>query len=324
MSKIFLGIDISKSNFDVALLLPDMLNHKMKTKKFPNDKQGFNLLITWLKIYGNENMHVCMEATGTYGEALADFLYQSNFIVSVVNPMQIRGFGMSELSRTKTDRADSKLIARFCKAIQPPAWQPIPENIKKLRDLLNRLEDYKNIKQQETNRLEVASIDIKYSIEGHIKFLGQEIIKIKKNIKEHVTKDPELNNKKNLLSTIPGVGETTIMQILGFLSNIKDFKNAKQLSAFVGLNPKQRQSGSSVRLKTHISKAGNSNLRKTFYFPAIVAKNHNPVVKAFCERLKATGKPSMVIICAAMRKLIHIIYEVLKSGKAFDISFAKI
>lgn len=114
-----------------------------------------------------------------------------------------------------------------------------------------------------------------------------------------------------------------MIQILSFI-DIDNFNNIKQLVAFIGLNPKHRQSGTSVNGYSRISKTGNSNLRKTLYFPAIVAKQHNPIIKVFCERLKATGKPTMVIICAAMRKLIHIIYGVLKSGKSFDAALANI
>lgn len=161
MSKICLGIDISKYSFDVSLLL---LDNKIKTKKFSNNKNGFKLLEDWLTKYNinSENLHACMGATGVYGESLADFLYELPCTVSVVNPTRIKGFGMSELSRTKTDRADSKLIARFCKAINPPAWKPVTPVRKELQQLVRRLEDLKNILQIENNHLEAAtSIDIK-------------------------------------------------------------------------------------------------------------------------------------------------------------------
>jgi transposase len=103
---------------------------------------------------------------------------------------------------------------------------------------------------------------------------------------------------------------------------IEDFKDAKQLAAFLGLNPRQRQSGSSVRGVTRLSKVGDSRLRKALYMPAIVAKQYNPIIKNFCERLKMAGKPTMLIIGAAMRKLVHLIYGVLKSGQPFDANLA--
>ncbi len=322
MSKIFFGIDISKSNFDASLLL----EQKIKTKKFSNNRSGFENLEDWLKVcnISIENVHACMEATGIYWEELANFLYNINCTVSVVNPTKVKGFGMSELSRTKTDCADSRLIARFCKAMHPPAWQPIKPEYKELQQLVRRLEDLQNLLQMEKNHLEAASSNnTKKSIESVIESLNKHIEEITTLINNKINKDPELKKKQKLLETIPGIGEATIMQILSFI-NVENFSNIKQLDAFLGLNPKQRQSGTSINGRGSISKIGNSSLRKTFFFPAIVAKKYNPIIKVFCERLKIKGKPTMVIVCAAMRKLVHIIYGVLKSGKAFDATLIKI
>lgn len=323
MSKICLGMDISKSSFDVSLLLPD---NKIKTKKFSNNNSGFKLLEDWLKKCNINivNLHACMETTGIYGESLADFLYKLPCTVSVVNPAKIKGFGMGELSRNKTDRADSKLIARFCKAMNPPAWEPVKPAHRELQQLVRRLEDLKNILQIEKNHLEAATfIDIKKSIESVVECVSTQIKEITKTINDKINQNPELQKKQQLLETIPGIGEATIIQMLSFI-NIENFNNVKQLIAFLGLNPKQRQSGTSINSKSRISKIGNSSLRKTFYFPAIVARKHNPIIRAFCERLKTGGKPTMVIICAAMRKLLHIIYGVLKTEKPFDASLAAI
>ena len=156
------------------------------------------------------------------------------------------------------------------------------------------------------------------------KQLSEEINSTRKEISNRINGDPELRAKKELLLTIPGIGEATIAQILAFISNIEDFKSAKQLAAFVGLNPKQRQSGTSVRGITRLSKIGDARLRKTFYMPAVVAKRYNPIIKSFCDRLKGAGKPTMLIIGAAMRKLVHIIYGVLKFRKPFDATLATV
>lgn len=315
MSKISVGIDISKAKFDAAILFE---NNKIKTKKFENKLSGFLELMAWFKKHDALNAHICLEATGIYGEALATYLFEANHSVSIVNPAQIKGFAQSELSRTKTDKADSQLIARFCRAISPPLWQPKPAHIRELQAWVRRLEGLQDLYQQEANRLEVAPPCVQFSVKATVKHLTKEITRVKKKINAHIDGHPDLSDKKKLLETIPGVGEATITQVLAFMSNIEDFKNAKQLAAFVGLNPKQRQSGSSVNGRTRLSKIGDARLRKAFYMPAISAKKYNSVVKAFCERLKAAGKPTMLIIGAAMRKLVHLIYGVLKSGKAFD------
>ena len=131
-------------------------------------------------------------------------------------------------------------------------------------------------------------------------------------------KDPNLKEQQALLNSIPGVGEGTIAQVLAFIGDVSRFKNAKQLAAFVGLNPKQRVSGSSIRARTSLSKIGSASLRKAFYMPALSAKRYNPVIHQFCARLTERGKNGKAIICAAMRKLIHIIYGVLKSRQPFN------
>jgi len=314
MSKInVLGVDISKSTFDVALLLEG----KVKTKKFDNKIKGFSELVEWLK-KKETDLHVCMEATGTYGEALATYLFDVGYTISVVNPAQIKGFSQSELSRNKTDRADAKLIARYCLALNPKPWAPKPPHVRELQAWVRRLEALQSMYFQENNRLEISSDNVRASIEKMIKKLIEEIEEVKKKIHDHIEQYPDLRTKSNLLETIPGVGEATIAQVLAFIGNVEDFKSAKQLAAFVGLNPKQHQSGTSVRGRTRLSKIGNSNLRKAFYMPAVVAKRHNPTIKKFCDRLKKAEKPTMLIIGAAMRKLVHIIYGVLKSGKPFD------
>lgn len=316
MSKIILGIDVSKATFDVALLL----EKKIKTKKFQNKNKGFLELTTWLNEKKVHNLHICLEATGVYGEALAQHLFDAGHLVSVVNPARIKGFAQSELSRNKTDQADAQLIARFCHAMNPQPWTPPPQNIKELQALVRRLEDLQGMYYQETNRLQVTSLLAQGSIENILSTLDEEIKKIKKNIQERIKQSPDLYEKSKLLETIPGVGEATISQILAFIGNMGDFKNAKQLAAFIGLNPRQRQSGTSIKGRTRMSKIGSSSLRKAFYFPAITAKRHNPIIKHFCDNLKKGGKCPALIIGAAMRKLVHLIYGVLKSGKPFDAS----
>lgn len=315
MSKITLGIDIAKKKFDVAILFE---NDKVKTKQFENKQSGFVELLAWLKRHNALETHACLEATGSYSEALAIYLVEKNVKVSVVNPVQIKGFGQSQLTRTKTDKADSQLIARFCRAIQPPLWQPQPAHIQELQAWVRRLEALQNLSQQEANRLEVVLPCIQPSIQEVLQNLQKEIQRVKRKIQDHIDQHPDLQEKKRLLETIPGIGDATIAQVLAFISPIENFQQAKQVAAFVGLNPQQRQSGTSVQGRTRLSKVGNSNLRKAFYMPAIVAKRYNPIIKAFCARLEAAGKAKMQVIGAAMRKLIHIIYGVLKSKKPFD------
>jgi transposase len=221
--------------------------------------------------------------------------------------------------RIKTDKEDCKLIARFCKAMDPELWAPAPKHVQLLQRLVRRLESLIAIKLQEENRLAVTTEgQVKESINAVIKVMEEQILEVKNKINDCIRSNDDLNKKRELLVTIPGVGESTINTVLAFLVGYEQFDSAKQMAAFVGLTPRHHESGKSVKSKTKISKVGDSQVRKAFYFPAIVAKKHNPIIKAFCEKLEQNGKTKMEIICAAMRKLIHIIFGVLKNQKPFD------
>ena len=313
MNNIILGIDISKLTFDVALLNDD----KVKTKKFTNTSKGFSELKQWLKNNEIDSVHACMEATGGYESKLAQYLYDNNFKVSVINPARIKGFSMSKLSRVKTDKADSKLIAQFCQAMQPDLWKPTPLNIQELQQWVRRLDSLIANKNQENNRLDGASEVVAINISTHIEFLDKQIQQVEELISNNIKGHQDLNDKSKLLNSIPGIGEKTIAIILAFLT-VENFDSAKQVVAFVGLNPKPKQSGSSVLGAGRISKTGDADLRKAFYMPAIVSLRFNPIIKGFAERLSSVGKAQMIVVIAAMRKLLHIIYGVLKNKTPFN------
>ncbi|MFQ5675899.1 MAG: IS110 family transposase [bacterium] len=320
MSDVILGIDIAKKKFDAALLVREKIKHKV----FPNTNKGFQTLAAWLNRQGVERVHACMEPTNIYAEALASYLYDAGHRVSLVNPVRIKGYAQSELSRNKTDKKDATVIARFCRAQQPAPWIPDPPEKRELQALVRRLDALAAMRQQEKNRLEVASFQAVNSIHKLITFLDEEIEQIKSSIREHIDRHPEFKAKQELLETIPGIGETTIAIILAEFSSVELFGKARQMAAFIGVVPKHHCSGSSINKKARMSKTGRANLRKALYMPAIVAKNHNPVIAAFCKRLEKVGKPKMAIIGAAMRKLVHIIFGVLKNKKPFDSDFAVI
>ncbi len=311
--KTSIGIDIAKRNFVAAI----KGHEKEKLKTFSNNEKGFKQFLAWVKKFSEHKCHFCMEATGKYGDKLALFLYNNKYMVSVVNPAKIKYFAKSQLLRNKTDAVDAKLILNYCELYNPHEWQPEPLEIQELQELVKRLDTLVSAELQERNRLENADEIIKESITSHIKYLQQEIKKIEEKIKNHINKYLHLKEKADLLNSIPGIGDKTTNKVLAFLGNINAYDKAKQVAAFVGLNPQQAQSGTSLN-RSRLSKTGDSELRKMFYMPALTAIQFNPVIKLFYERLIAKGKPKKVAICAVMRKLVHIIYGVLKSNKPFD------
>lgn len=318
MELAILGIDIAKQKFDVALLV----EQKVTTGKFNNTAAGFGMLDRWLAKYGMEQVHACLEATGTYGEALAEHLHRAGHVVSVVNPARVKGFAQSELSRTKTDKADAQLIARFCTVMKPEPWQPPATEVKELQSLVRRLEALHGMLDQERNRLETADDIVKESIERVIKHLQQEIRATRKLIRNHINRHPDLRAKRDLLESIPGVGPGTSAMILAEFGDASRFPDAGSMASFCGLTPRHRQSGTSVRGRSMLSKTGSSRIRKALFMPALAAIRYNPVIKAFRARLLANGKHKMIIVGAVMRKLVYLAYGVLKSGRPFDPSIA--
>lgn len=310
-----LGIDVAKAKLDCALRTPD---GKYKNKVVENNPKGFADLRQWLIKHDGMQARVCMEATGTYWEGVAEYLAGEGMAVSVVNPLQIKSYGQSLLIRSKTDRVDAQLIAHFCHERQPALWKAPSAAEQALRAMVLRMNALQTMRTQESNRLDVSREAVKQNIESHIIWLDTEIKALAKKIQNHIDDDPDLRNKRELLDSIPGLGERTIPILLSYFSDLERFSNPKKAAAFAGLDPRQHESGSSVKGKTRMSKLGHTFLRKAMYMPSMVTLHRTEWGKIFKERLSSAGKPPMVIIGAMMRKLVHVTIGVLKSGKMFD------
>ena len=314
----FVGIDIAKNSFDIATPLE---NGKFRTKgKLLNSPQGFQTLLAWLQAHSEPRAWVVMEATSIYHEGVADFLHARGYRVCVVNPKIIHQYGKEELRRVKTDKADAKLISSYArdKHEKLREWVPEPPTRRRLRALVRRLEDLQEILQMETNRLDVAlSNQVEESIKSVIGHVKSEIAQTKQAIKDNIDDDPDMRHKRDLIVTINGLGDTTAALILAELGDPLDYKGPRSIVAFAGLNPLPDQSGEHTG-STHISRVGSVRLRTGLYMPGLVSLRHNPVMMALKTRMQAKGKAPKEIICAAMRKLLHLVYGVLRSGKPFD------
>jgi transposase len=229
-----------------------------------------------------------------------------------------KGYAQSELSRTKTHKKNACVIARFCEALKPDRWVPPAREIRELKAFARRLEVLQAMLQQEENRVAVSDNILLPEIQGHFTDLKLRIKQKKQAIDDHIENYPKLKKQRELLESIPGVGPTTPAMLISAFSNIEDFSSAKKMAAFRGLTQKQRQSGSSIKGRVKLSTIGNSQLRKSLFFPAIVAMQYNLVIINMKKGLLKAAKCKMLIVGAAMGKLVHIIYGVLKSGTPFN------
>ena len=307
------GVDVSKDKFDIAYLLNGQYRHKC----FSNDKKGRQNFVNWLKKH-SQSPWVCMEATGHYSELIADSLVQHNIRVSIVNPLQIKSFSRTKLSRNKNDIVDAKMIAEYCEKMQPPTFVSRSDTQKELKDLIKLLDMLKEQLIQLKNQLHSTQGSLaKKSIKKYIKELEQKIKRIEKQVADLIEKDESLNKQMTLMTSIKGVGKNTAYKILAQIADIHSFKKAKQFAAYIGVSPKQHQSGKFLG-RTTISRIGDARLRKAIYMAALVAKRFNRALQPFVKRLELRGKSPKSIVCAVMRKLVHLIFGVLKNNRPFD------
>jgi transposase len=316
----YLGIDVSKDKFDVALMVSEPELDKFKQKIFSNDSEGFAKLVKWLEPRASEPVCVGMEATNTYWESLAEFLSDRGFSVSIINPCLIKKEAQSWGARNKTDKADARVIAKYCAAKKPQAWVAPSIEVRELRDLVRHLACLQEERQRHRNRLETSSSDVvRASLEQLIVFLDTKISELEKGISDHIDRHPGIKSDADLLATIPGLGTKTIAVILSELPNVGNFRSAKSAAAYAGLSPRKAESGN-YKGTTRLCKFGNAQLRRALYFPAVVAIRYNPLIREFYDRLRRNGKCKMSAIGACMRKLLAIAYGVLRTGTPFRVS----
>jgi len=315
---VWIGLDVSKDTLDACLLRP---SDKRTAKPFANDASGHAKLLRWVEQLAPEfKAHFCLEATGSYSNGVALFLAEAEQRVSVVNPARIHFFGKGQGAGNKTDKADAALIALFCRKETPELWRAAAPEVRLLVALMRRLHSVGELLVQEKNRgcAPGQPAAVLESLHGSIAFLEAEIKRMQKQIRDHVNTHPNLKRDAKLLQSIPGVGELTAWDILAELPDVSQFDSAQSVAAYAGLAPREHQSGKSVRKQTRLSKQGNTRLRRALYFPAVTGLTWNPLLKAHYTRLREAGKGKMVALAACMRKMLMIIYGVLKHQQPFD------
>ena len=316
-SACFLGLDIAKAKADVCLLRPDGQRFE---HSFASTRQGHRSLLDWLEKHApSAAVRAGLESTGPYARAWCDLLHTAGHDVRLLNPARPKAYAQACGLRNKTDQVDARLLAQFVAEQKADRWTPPDPHREELKELTRRREDLLALRQSERNRQESARAQsIRDSLARTIKSLDKELARVESDLEELVARSASLRQEESLLCSIPGIGKVTARKILAELPAVDRFESARKAAAYAGLSPRRHESGSSVRKRGRLSKVGNGGLRKALYLPAMTAIKFNPIIKSFAERLRKNGKAEKAIVGAAMRKLLHIVYGVLKHKSTFD------
>lgn len=307
----FVGIDVSKDRLDVQIFGGAAFHCS-------NNRESRPTLLKQLPSPGT--CLIVVEATGRYEHALVCDLVTAGHAVSVVNPRQVRNYAKGVGLLAKTDRLDAQVIARFAEHIKP---RPVAETHQKqaqLDELVTRRRQLVELRTSELNRKSTCSNnDVRYSLQAVIDTLNKDLKRIDKAILTLVESDDDWHQRYDRLTTVPGVGPVTAATLVADLPELGQL-NRQQIAALVGVAPMHRQSGTLDGAR-HIM-GGRANLRNTLYMAALSGMIHNPVLKAFGQRLKQAGKKPKVAITACMRKLLVILNTMLKNESDWEPRFA--
>jgi transposase len=305
---VHVGIDVSKKALDVCLLPSG------QTLSVLNSDQGIAELVALLKQHPVAT--VLLEATGRYERRVASELLDAGFAVAVVNPRQARDFARALGKLAKTDKIDAATLAQFAQLGHVRLCEKQPENRALLDDLVTRRRQVTQMMAMEKTRAQVPQDRrTRAMIAKVIRLLDQQREDLDRRIAELIESDDDWRNKRDLLSSVPGVGAVTASQLVADLPELGKL-NRQQIAALVGVAPINRDSGS-MRGKRGIF-GGRASVRAALYMAAFCAMKFNPVIKRFAERLRAAGKPFKVIAVAAMRKLLTILNVMLKENRPWD------
>ncbi len=243
----FLGIDVAKDTLAVALLGPKT----PRKTSVPNTTAGYARLAQWRAAQHVGQVQVCLEATGTYSDNVAQALYDAGYRVCVVNPARIAAYAKSQLSRTKTDAADAVLIARFAQAeaATRTAWTPPDPALRELRAFVRHLDALQLQRQAELNRQASGEYPtaVAEALQAHITFLDEQIACVLAHVNDHLNGHPDLRKQQELLRSIPGIGTPTAVRILAEAGDLTRFADARAVAAYAGLTPRQYTSGTRVQ-----------------------------------------------------------------------------
>jgi len=308
------GIDISKCTFDVY-------SHESGHCQFKNDEKGFMAFIKTL----DKSSLVVMEATGYYHYRLAQYLYKKGIAVSVVNPLSVKRFIQMKLAKVKTDKSDAKAIFEYGQINDVPLYTALTDVQSECLQLFRLLDNYLKKRTATKNKLhgeETLGIPSKFvyrSLKRDLKHLNKEVTALEERLLELVKQEQQ--HQLTLLKSIPGMGVKTALFLIVLTDGFSKFETASQLCSYVGITPTIKESGSSVRGRSRISKVGNKKLRNLLFLCAFSACKHNKACREIYERIVSKGKSKKLALIAVANKLLRQAFAIAKSGRPYDENF---
>jgi transposase len=316
----WIGIDIAKADFVAA----QRTQEGFDIQTYPMTERGFEAFRDWLPEAAD--LRIVFEATGPYWLRLAAWLdsLEGSLLYACVNPRRLRDFAKASPERSKTDPIDAALLVHFAETFPPNLEPPKPPSSQRLRALWRHHLELQSLLDRSRDRQEKASADprlpaeLAESLETLLACLKSELDKVERLARTVVREDATLRQAHRLLLSIPGVGPKTALTLLAEYGPQLHRASPRQLTCYAGLDPIRFESGASVRKRPHISKQGNWRLRRALYMAALVGVRFNPVLKTFYQRKLRQGLAKKSALVAAMRKLLHLVYGVLKHQQPFD------
>lgn len=323
------GIDVSKDSLEVCFASMDgeQTVTVKATRTFGNRPNGWKALNAWITRLRTPDvpLWVVMEATGVYYEGLAYFLNEQHYQVAVVLPNKTKSYLASLNLKSKTDALEARALSQMGLERKMKPWRGFSSTILSLKRLCrerealqqdlvaasNRLHAHKHEHQAEKKTLQRA--------QQHIKFLQKQIKDIDEQLQKILDQDSELKAKVDNVCTIKGVSTLTAIIVISETNGFELIENKAQLVSYAGYDVVERQSGTSVKGKTRISKKGNAHLRRAMHYPALTAARCNPQLQNLYQRvLDRNPKTKMVAYVAVQRKLLVLIYTLFKKNTAYD------
>jgi len=328
-----LGIDVAQKELVVSLgrMHDDWIPELYASKTFQNTQKGFITLVSWVKKLTEvgHGVRYVMEATGVYHESLAYFLEEKGYEVTIVLPNKIRNYFKTLTVKSITDKTSAEAIALFGLEKSLGSWKRPKKIFRSLRQLARERDQIVQERTMVKNQLHAEQAEAEPNlssiqrIKKRIQFLNKQEKEIKTEITALAKTDEQVDKSVKVTSSVTGIGVLTAVTVLAETNGFELIRNKRQVSSYAGFDVIQKESGTSVKGKSRISKRGNKYLRKAMHLPALAAIRHDERFKAIYARLIARHGIKMKAAVAVQRKLLEIMYTVYKTNTPYDKNYLK-